>query len=409
MRPDDVAVTGLGLLCPAGTTAEGIWETLSAGRSLAQRDPELLGLPVDISCRVSGFDPVTECGPRLARRLDRFIHLALIAARRAVADAELDPRTWRAERVGVILGVGSNSLETYITEFTRLGQGHPQRVSPQAMPRSLPNMAAGEVAIDLGARGPNFCVSSACASGATALGVARDLLLAGRCDVVLAGGSESGRSRMTTACFSQMRALSRRTDQPASACRPFDTDRDGFVLGEGAAVLVLERHDYARRRGAPVRGLLSGFAATADAYHPVAPHPEGAGSELALRAALADAGCAPRDVGHINAHATSTQAGDAAEALTLLRVHDGSPPPVTAPKSVLGHSLGASSAIEAALTVLTLERQCIPPTANLQRQDKGLELDVVAGTTRMATLDVAVSTSFGFGGQNAVLVFTSPE
>ncbi|MFF8478457.1 beta-ketoacyl-[acyl-carrier-protein] synthase family protein [Streptomyces sp. NPDC015414] len=399
-----VAVTGVGLLTPAGCDPATNWKNLCAGQSLAGRNPEFEGLPVDISCDVADFEPRLELGPRLARRLDRFAQLGIAAARRAVADAGLRITDGPPERVGVILGVGSNSLRTYVDEFTRLGQDRPGAVSPLALPRSVPNMVAGEVALDAGARGPNFVVASACASGSNALGVARSLLLGGLCDAVLAGGAESW-SRMTAVCFSQMQALSRRTGRPALASRPFDVDRDGFVLGEGAAVLVLERLGHAQARGARSRALLRGYGSSADACHPMAPHPEGAGAEQAVRQALADAGCAPGDVGHVNAHGSSTQLGDAAEARMLRRVFDGSVPPMTATKSVLGHALGAAGAIEAAVTVLSLERQEVPPTANLGRQDPGLELDVVTGAPRRVGFDLALSTSFAFGGQNAALVF----
>jgi 3-oxoacyl-[acyl-carrier-protein] synthase II len=205
-----------------------------------------------------------------------------------------------------------------------------------------------------------------------------------------------------------MRALSRRCDHPARASRPFDADRDGFVLGEGAAVLVLERRDHARRRGAGARALVCGFGASADAHHPTAPHPQGRGAEQAVRAALADAGCSPGDIGHINAHGTSTPIGDAVEADCYLRLFNGAPPPVTAPKSVIGHALGAAGAIEAALTVLALERQQVPPTANLVQQDAGRELDIVTHRLRNLPMEAALTTSFGFGGQNAALVLTTP-
>lgn len=326
MRPE-VAVTGLGLVTPAGHTTEANWEALCQGRSLAAPDPELAGLPVDFSCQVTGFDAAAELGRSLGRRVDRFIQFALAAARRAVTDAALDTGTWPAERVGVVLGVGSNSLRTYVTEFCHLGRDRPERVSPLALPRSVPSMAAGEVAIDLGAQGPNFTTSSACASGATAIGVARDLLRSGTCDIVLAGGSESARSRMTATCFTRMRALSRRREEPRLASRPFDAARDGFVLGEGAAVLVLERLSHARARRAPVQAVLRGYGASADAHHPVAPHPDGRGAVRAIHVALEDAECAPADVGLINAHGTSTPLNDAAEAAALTRVFGEHMPP----------------------------------------------------------------------------------
>lgn len=403
---EPVAVTGIGLLTAAGCDLETNWKNLCTGRSLAAKNPEFEGLAVDISCDVPDFDPSAELGGRLTRRLDRFAHLGLAAARRAVLDADLHIEDGPAERVGVVLGVGSNSLRTYVTEFTRLGQGRPAAVSPLALPRSVPNMLAGEIALDTGARGPNFTVSSACASGSNALGVARGMLLGGVCDVVLAGGSESW-SRMSAVCFSQMGALSRRTDRPFLASRPFDRDRDGFVLGEGAAVLVLEGLGRAQARGARPRALLCGYGASADAYHPTAPHPEGAGAEQAVRQALADAGCVPDGIGHINAHGTSTVLGDAAEALMLRRVFHGGVPPVTATKSIIGHTMGAAGAVEAAVTVLALERQSVPPTANLDEQDPGGELDIVTGAPRGVDFTRALSTSSAFGGQNAALVFAT--
>ncbi|MFJ9381401.1 beta-ketoacyl-[acyl-carrier-protein] synthase family protein [Streptomyces sp. NPDC101455] len=407
MRPE-IAVTGLGLVTPAGHTAGANWAALCRGRSLAATDPELAGLPVDFSCQVTDFDAAGELGRSRARRMDRFIQFAVIAARRAVTDAGLDPHTWRGERVGVVLGVGSNSLSTYVTEFCHLGVGQPQRVSPLALPRSVPSMAAGEVAIDLGAQGPNFTTASACASGATAIGVARDLLRSGTCDIVLTGGSESARSRMTATCFARMRALSRRREEPHLASRPFDAARDGFVLGEGAAVLVLERLTDARARQAPVSAVLRGYGAGSDAHHPVAPHPDGDGAVRAITAALDDARCAPRDIGLVNAHGTSTPLNDAAEAAALTRVFGHDVPPVTAAKGVIGHALGAAGAIQAAYTVLALRHHLVPPTANFEGQDGNPKLDVVAGRPRPMRKDAGVSCSFGFGGQNAVLVFTTP-
>jgi 3-oxoacyl-[acyl-carrier-protein] synthase II len=398
----------MGLLTPAGGTPESVWEVMCAGRSLAATDPVLAGLPVDISCQVRDYDPVAVLGRRVARRLDPVTHMALSAARSAVDDAKLDPAAWASSRIGVIFGVGSNSLHTYIREIVRLDQGRPHHVSPTTLPRSLPNLVAAEVALDLQVRGPSFTVSSACASGATAIGVAADLITSGTCDIVLAGGSESGRARATATGFAQMQALSRRTNQPGLASRPFDTERDGFVLSEGAAVLVLEHPDNALARGAHIRAMLRAHASSSDAYHSVAPHPQAEGAVQALRDVLALAGLRPRDIGHVNAHGTSTPVGDTAEAVGLLRVFDGQPPPVTAPKSILGHSLGAASAIEAALTVLTLEHQLIPPTANLISQETGSELDIVTGCPRPAPMEAAVSSAFGFGGQNTILLFTTP-
>ncbi|MGA4956276.1 beta-ketoacyl-[acyl-carrier-protein] synthase family protein [Streptomyces lavendulocolor] len=406
-RTRDVAVTGVGLLSPAGTCPDSTWATLLRGVSVARPDPVLSGLRTDFSCAVPDFAVRALLGHATARRMDPYSQMAVVAARQAVDDAGLDPARWRGDRVAVVLGVGSNSLHSYEEPFRLLSENRGDRVSPYQVTRSVPNMAAAEVALDLGAHGVNFTTSSACASGATALGTALDLLRAGRCDIALAGGSESARSRMTTTCFGQMRAMSARRADPATASRPFDVERDGFVPGEGAAVMVLERSEDAHRRNAAVRGYLAGYGASADAHHPAAPHPEARGAEAAVLAALEDAGCTAGDVDHVNAHATSTPLNDVTEARMLRRLfrHD---PPVTANKSVIGHALGAAGAIEAVLTVLSLQHRTIPPTANLRRQEPGAELDVVTGAPRTVRMRTALSTSFGFGGQNTALVLRAP-
>ncbi|WP_310718964.1 beta-ketoacyl-[acyl-carrier-protein] synthase family protein [Streptomyces lydicus] len=404
MSAREVAVTGLGLVTPAGVGVAATWHGLLAGESPAARDPALDGLPVDFCCRAPGFDAAERLGRRLSWRLDRCAAMALVAAREAVADADLGTDRWDPLRVGVVVGVGTASMERYEEEFAKLTGGRATEISPLAIPRSVPNMVAGEVGMDLRVRGPNLTVSTACASGATALGTARQLLLADACDVVVAGGSESLCSRIPAACFHQMGALSRRGDDPAGASRPFDADRDGFVLAEGAGMLVLERAEHARARGARVRSYLAGYGASCDAYHFTAPHPEGRGAAEALSAALGDAGLEPGDIGHVNAHGTSTVLNDRAEALALRQVFR-RPPPVTAVKGALGHAAGGAGAIEAACTVLTLQEQVVPPTANLRCLDPDIELDVVSKVPRPVRMAAAVSNAFGFGGQNAVLVF----
>ncbi|WP_030694416.1 beta-ketoacyl synthase [Streptomyces globisporus] len=405
MSSQPVAVTGLGMVTPAGMGTAATWEHLCTGAPTAMSDPELDGLAVDFSCRVRDLDGRRRLGARLAMRLDRFGQMAIIAAREAVTHAALDPEDWNAPRVGVVLGVGANSLSTYPVEFARFRDGHADKVSPFALPRSVPNMVAGAVSLDLGAQGPSFTTSSACASGTTALAVACDLLRSGACDIVISGGSESGTSAMCSVTFGQMQALSRRCHDPAGASRPFDADRDGFVLGEGAGILVLERTTHARARGAHPLAYLTGHGSSSDAHHYTSPHPEGDGLARAIRSALTDADLASYDIGHVNAHGTSTELNDKAEAQALRRVFR-RPPPVTANKSVIGHSLGAAGAIEAALTVLTLQHQLIPPTANLDRMDPAIDLDVVTKIPRPARIDAALTVSSGFGGQNAALVLT---
>lgn len=399
-----VAVTGLGLVTPAGIGVEASWQGVLSGVSTASHDEQLAGLPVDFSCRVPGFDPGV-IDRKAARRLDRFVQLAVVAAREAVADAGLDPETWDGARVGVVLGCGMGGAWTWETQHRRMLEHGPERVSAMLIPMLVPNMVAGQLAMDLGALGPNLVTATACASGATAIGTARDLLAAGTCDVVLTGGTESGLTPLSIAGFAQMGALSTRSDDPAAASRPFDAGRDGFVAAEAAGVLVLERAEDASARQAPVRAHLAGYGASADGYHVTAPDPEGGGAERAMRAALADAGISPSEVDHVNAHGTSTPLNDASEARTIRRVI-GEGAAVTSTKGVTGHALGAAGAIEAAFSVLAVQHGVIPPTANLDSQDPEIELDVVAKAPREGRVDVAMSDSFGFGGQNAVLVVT---
>ncbi len=343
-------------------------------------------------------------GRGLRWRTDRFIHLAVTAAREAIRDAGLEPGEWDGDRVGVVIGVGGSGRDTDLHVARCLSAGAHRRISPTAVPRALPNMAAGEIAVDLGAKGPGLGVSTACASGATAIGIGRQLLNGGLCDIALVGGAESTRGPLSSVGFWRLGALSTRCRDPLGASRPFDTERDGFVLAEGAGVLVLERMEHVRARGATAKAVLSGFGATSDDHHPTSPHPEGEGAERAVRQALADAGLTPADVHHVNAHATSTPLNDRMESAVLHRVFR-QPPPVTATKSILGHSLGAAGAVEAAVCVLTLHHQTIHPTANLDTPEPGIDLDIVTKAARTCRMDAVLSTSFGFGGQNAVLVF----
>ncbi|WP_329581776.1 beta-ketoacyl-[acyl-carrier-protein] synthase family protein [Kitasatospora sp. NBC_01250] len=397
----DIAVTGLGLVTPGGVGVEASWASVCGGRSPAALDPALEGNPVRISCRVPDFDPERLLNARRAHRLDRFVQFALVAAREAIADAGLDPATWDGARVGVVLGCADGGPGTVEQQHQVLREQGSERVSPLLLPKQLPNMLAGQTAIEFGATGPNLVVATACASGATAIGTARDLLALNRCDVVLAGGSEAMITPLVMAGFAQMGALSKRQDDPATASRPFDADRDGFVAGEGAGILVMERIADARARRARVRGRIIGYGATADAHHITSPHPDGAGIEAAVRAALADAGADPEDVQHVNAHGTSTPLNDLAEARMMYRVLTGSPL-VTSTKGVTGHLLGAAGAVEAAFSVLSVERETVPPTANLFLPDPRIDIKLAQNLSHMP-IDLALSNSCGFGGQNTVL------
>ncbi|MEU1484178.1 beta-ketoacyl-[acyl-carrier-protein] synthase family protein [Streptomyces sp. NPDC005752] len=397
----DIAVTGLGLVTPGGIGVGPSWAAVCDGRPAAALDPVLANNPVRLSCRVPGFDPDSLLSARRAHRLDRFVQFALVAAHEAVADARLDPTTWDGARVGVVLGCADGGPGTVEEQHDVLREQGAGRVSPLLLPMQLPNMLAGQTAIEFGATGPNLVVATACASGATAIGTARDLLILGRCDVVLAGGSEAMITPLVMAGFAQMGALSRREDDPASASRPFDADRDGFVAGEGAGILVMERVVDARARGAHVHGRIIGFGATADAHHMTSPHPDGAGIEAAVRAALADAGADPDDVQHVNAHGTSTPLNDLAEARMIQRTLQGDPL-VTSTKGVTGHLLGAAGAVEAAFTLLSVEHEIIPPTAGLCMPDGRIDIKLAQSATSMP-IDLALSNSCGFGGQNTAL------
>jgi 3-oxoacyl-[acyl-carrier-protein] synthase II len=400
----DVAVTGIGLVTPAGIGVDRAWQGVLSGRSAGAKDPNLAGIPIDISCRVADFDGNEMLGRKAARRLDRFVQLGLVAAREAVTDSGLDPQTWDGARVGAVIGCGMGGASTWEAQHTVLMERGPERVSPMLIPMLIPNMVAGHIAIEFHANGPNLVTATACTSGATAIGVARDLLRSGACDVVITGGTEAGLTPLSIAAFGQMHALSGRVDDPATASRPFDADRDGFVAAEAAGMLVIERADDATARGARVRGRLLGYGASADAHHITAPDPEGVGVGLAIQAALRDAGVGPADVGHINAHGTSTPLNDAAESRVIRRIFGDDAPPVTSTKGVTGHSLGAAGAIEAAFSLLTIEDGLLPPTANLEKQDPEIDLDVVSGEPRKTDAEIVMSNSFGFGGQNGVLV-----
>ncbi len=398
-----VAVTGMGMLTPAGVGVTDSWAGVLSAAATGQHDPELAGLPIDISCRAAG-DPVELLGGRVARRMDRFIQFAVLAAREAVADAGLDPHSWDGTRIGVVLGSADGGPGTVETQHRVLLEQAASNVSSLLLPMQLPNMSAGQVCIDLDITGPSLVVATACASGATAIGLARDLLLLDRCDVVLAGGSEAMITPLVMAGFARMGALSARLDDPGGASRPFDTSRDGFVAGEGGAVLVLEREADARARRATIRGFIAGFGATADAHHITSPDPSGAGCERAMRTALADAGISPAEVNHVNAHGTSTTLNDAVEAAVIERVL-GTRPLVTSTKGVTGHLLGAAGAAEAVFALLAIRDQQVPPTANLATVEPSFGIEVADRVTPRK-LEVAVSNSLGFGGQNAVLVLT---
>jgi 3-oxoacyl-[acyl-carrier-protein] synthase II len=398
----------MGTLTPLGNTVEALWEGLVNGRSgigeITRFDT------TDFTSKIAGevrdFEPTDYVSRRDARRMDRFTQFAVAAADTALETADLDTCSWNGERVGVVLGSGIGGMETFEDQHRVLMKKGPKRVSPFFVPMMIANMAAGQIAIRFDARGPNTTVVTACASAASAIGEAYRVLRDDDADIVVAGGSEAAVVPLAVAGFCSARALSTRNDDPKAASRPFDADRDGFVMGEGAGILVLERLEHAVERNAPILAELAGYGASADAYHITSPPPDGAGGARSMRAALNDAGLNPDDIGYINAHGTSTPPGDAAETEAIKSVFgEGAyQVPVSANKSMTGHLLGAAGAVELIACILSLQEGVIPPTINLTEPDPECDLDYVPGQAREFTGDYVLSNSFGFGGQNATLI-----
>jgi 3-oxoacyl-[acyl-carrier-protein] synthase II len=401
-----VVVTGVGAISPLGLTVASTWAGVVAGHSgagpITLFDPD--GYPVRIAAEVRDFDPEAIFGRRRARHLDRVIQLALVATAEAVESAKLDVGA-DPERVGVVFGTGIGGIRSLEDGLAVLNERGPDWVSPYTLPMMIPNMVAGEVAKEWGIRGYSSCPVTACSASATAIGQGMDLIRAGRADAVVCGGSEAPITHVGVAGFAAMKALSTRNDDPRRASRPFDGRRDGFVIGEAAAVLVLEEMDAARRRGAPVLAELAGFGATTDAYHITQPHPEGDGAVRAMRGACDDAGVEPAAVGYVNAHGTSTLPNDRIETLALKRLFGEKVPPVSSTKSMTGHTLGAAGALEAVICIQALNQETLPPTINQEHPDPDCDLDYVPNQARAAAIEIVMTNSFGFGGHNASLVF----
>jgi len=406
-----VVVTGMGAISPLGNDAASTWQAVRAGRSGidAVENFDASGLPVRIAGEVKGFDPADALGRKEARRSSRNCQFAIVAAREAVQDSGLDVRA-EGEDVGVLIASGIGGLEWIEKGVLALAEGGPRRVSPFTVPTMITDMAAGMVAIDHGARGPNFAVVSACASGAHAIGEAAEWIRRGDATAVLAGGTEGSLTPVAIAAFAAMQALSTRNDDPQRASRPFDRERDGFVIAEGAAMLVLEELSHARARGATIYAEIAGYGATADAYHITQPDEEGDGARRCMQRALQRAGAQPADVGYINAHGTSTQLNDAAETRAIKRVfgEDAYRVPISSTKSMTGHLLGAAGALEAFFSVMAIHDGYLPPTINLENPDPELDLDYVPRVGREASPSLVLSTSFGFGGHNACLAIAAP-
>jgi 3-oxoacyl-[acyl-carrier-protein] synthase II len=398
-------ITGLGAVSPLGLTAAATWRGAVEGRSGAGPITlfDAAPYPVRIAAEVRGFDAEAVFGRRRARHLDRVSQLALVATAEALEESKLDIGA-DPHRVGTVFGTGIGGVRSLEDGMAVLSERGPEWVSPYVLPMMIPNMVVGEVAMEWGIRGYSSCTVTACSASAQALGQALELIRSGRADAVVCGGAEAAVTTLGIAGFAAMKALSTRNHQPERASRPFDAERDGFVLGEAAAVLIVEELDCARGRGARILAELAGYGATTDAHHMTQPLPDGDGATRAMLGACADAGIDPDAVGYVNAHGTSTPPNDRIETVALKRVFGERVPPVSSTKSMTGHTLGAAGALEALLCVQALNHQQLPPTINLEHPDPDCDLDYVATRTRPAGFDVAMTNSFGFGGHNATLV-----
>ncbi|MDE1171993.1 MAG: beta-ketoacyl-ACP synthase II [Verrucomicrobium sp.] len=402
-----VVITGMGALAPNGSNVQSFWDSLAAGRSGIGPVTlfDVTGYDCRIAGEVKGFEPAAHFkNPKDARRADRYSQLAMAAAKEAVAQAKLEgDASIDLDRVATIIGSGIGGLKTLEEQHTNLMQKGPGRVSPFMIPMMISNMASGMIAIEFGFRGPNFAVVTACATSAQSVGEAWRLIRDGDVDVAVAGGSEAAVVPLGLSGFASMKAMSTRNDDPTRASRPWDKERDGFVLGEGAGVVVIEELEHAKRRGVPILGEIVGYATTCDAYHMTSPDWQGA--KKAMEGALKKANLKPEQIGYINAHGTSTGLGDVSEVKAIKAVFgEQTKIPVSSTKSMTGHTLGAAGSVELIACVKALENQLLPPTINLDNPDEGCDLDFVPHKARPHQFDYALSNSFGFGGHNACLI-----
>lgn len=400
-----VVVTGMGVKTPAGLTVESFWETLLAAAGTAAGPIERVDVsdwPVGFACEVKGFDPEEYVEAKEIRRTDRVALLgyaAAVDALKQAGDLGLDPA-----RIGVVAGTGVGGLETQEREEIVVYEKGKTRVSPFLVPMMMTNATAAMISMGHGLRGPNLCIATACAAGTHAIGEAAHMIRYGAADAIVAGGSEAAITPVGMAAFSRMGALSSRRDDPGTASRPFDATRDGFVMGEAGAFVVLEEYEHAVARGATILGEILGYGRNADAHHITAPSPDGSGAINSMELAIADAGLTPADIGHVNAHGTSTPLNDAAESQAIYKVFNGNAPPVVSTKGVTGHCIGAAGAVEAIAALLACNTGLVPPTANHTEKGEGIEIDVVSGSPREVGQKPALSNSFGFGGHNGTLV-----
>ena len=406
-----VVVTGLGVISPVGDDIETFWEALCSGKSGVRQITrfDASAFPVTIAAECGDCEPAG-MGAKEIRRRDRYTLYALCAADQAWAQSGLSIDNEDPQRCGVVLGSGIGGLETIEEQHLIYLEKGPERISPMMLPKILSNMAAGEVGIRLGLRGPNKAVVTACASGTQSITDAASTIRSGHADVMLAGGSEAGVVPFGVAGFAAIKALSRRNDDPEHASRPFDADRDGFVIGEGAGIVVLESEEHAKARGAEILCELAGYGETCDAYHVVAPRPDGSGAAGAMKFALDDAEMNPEEVSYFNAHGTSTKYNDIAESMALTTIFGtDSMPPVSSSKSMIGHLLGAAGAVEAVACALSIRDNIIHPSVNFEKVDPECPVNIVANEAREADVRVTMSNSLGFGGHNASLIFKRYE
>jgi 3-oxoacyl-[acyl-carrier-protein] synthase II len=404
-----VVITGVGVISPIGNDRSTFWNNLIAGKSgvgpITQFDPS--DYPVRIAAEVKDFDPLDFLDRKEARRMDRFVQFAVAASRMALEDARLDMSKEDPDRVGVYIGSGIGGLATWEEQHKILLERGPRRVSPFLIPMMIANMASGQVSIATGAKGPNSSAISACATGTHSIGDAFKIIQRGDADVMIAGGAEATIRPLAFAGFCAAQALSRRNEEPEKASRPFDRERDGFVMGEGAGILILESLDHALKRGAPIIAEVAGYGMTGDAYHLTQPAPEGEGAARAMLRAIRDAGLKPEEIDYINAHGTSTEYNDKFETMAIKKVfgEHAYKLAVSSNKSMIGHLLGAAGGVEAIATALTLKEQVIPPTINYEHPDPDCDLDYVPNEARRTRVRAALSNSLGFGGHNATLAF----
>lgn len=404
-------VTGVGVVTPIGLDSRSTWQGLIEGKSGIDYITlfDTTGFDVKIAAEVKGFDPLQYVDRKRAKRMDRFTQFAIAASLEALTNSQLKIDSTNENDIGVIIGSGMGGLTTLSEEFKVLLSEGPSRISPFLIPIMIPDMASGQVSIRVGAKGPNYSVVSACASGAHAIGDCFTMIKHGYVQAMLAGGAEAVITPIAIAAFAAMRALSTRNSEPKKASRPFDAERDGFVMGEGAGVLVLENLEFAVKRGAPIMAEVVGYGATADAFHFTEPTRDGETIKRAMYLALRQAGLNPDGIEHINAHGTSTKLNDASEtrAIKSLFGEYAFKVPITSNKSMIGHCIGAAGAIEAAISVMTMQNGIIPPTLNMEKPDPECDLDYVPNVARKQKVRTVLSNSFGFGGHNASLAFAA--